>query len=107
MRLRQAVARSRDAEIAILRVGAQAVGLEILFAVMADGDALFRALRGFCALARRAPSVFFRAVGLATVLLAAAFRAGDFFNAAALAAAREVGFFLAIAMLPFRMVGKG
>ena len=43
MGLRQAVARSRDAEIAVLRVGAQAVGLEILFAVMADGDALFRA----------------------------------------------------------------
>ena len=42
MRLRQAVGGVRDAEVAILRVSAQAVGLEILFAVMADGDALLR-----------------------------------------------------------------
>ena len=42
MRLRQAVRGVRDAEVAVLRVGAQAVGLEILFAVMADGDALLR-----------------------------------------------------------------
>ena len=42
MRLRQAMARLRNAEIAVMRVGAQAVGLEILFAVMADGDALLR-----------------------------------------------------------------
>ena len=42
MRLRQAVGRVRDAEVAVLRVSAQAVGLEILFAVMADGDALLR-----------------------------------------------------------------
>jgi hypothetical protein len=40
------------------------------------------------------------------VLLAAGFRAGDFFNAAALAAAREVGFCLAIEVLPFRLSGK-
>ena len=42
MRLRQAVGGVRDAEVAVMRVGAQAVGLEILFAVMADGDALLR-----------------------------------------------------------------
>ena len=40
MRLRQAVGGVRNPEVAILRIGAQAVGLEILFAVMADGDAL-------------------------------------------------------------------
>ena len=44
MGLRQAMGGGGDAEVAVLRVGAQAVGLEILFAVMADGDALFRAL---------------------------------------------------------------
>src|ERR1019366_4602269 len=43
MRLRETMAGVGYAEIAILRVGAQAVGLEILVAVMADGDALFRA----------------------------------------------------------------
>ena len=42
MRLRQAVRRVRDAEVAVVRVSAQAVGLEILLAVMADGDALLR-----------------------------------------------------------------
>ena len=42
MRLRQAVGGVRNAEVAVFRVGAQAVGLEILFAVMADGDALLR-----------------------------------------------------------------
>ena len=40
MRLRQTMGCIRNAEIAVLRVGAQAVGFEILFAVMADGDAL-------------------------------------------------------------------
>ncbi|MGY4489150.1 hypothetical protein ACVWWR_008341 [Bradyrhizobium sp. LM3.2] len=38
--MREAVACSSDAEIAILRVGAQTVGLEVFLAVMADGDAL-------------------------------------------------------------------
>src|ERR1035437_9004292 len=42
MRLRQALAGVGDAEIAVLRVGAQAVGLEIFLAVMTDGDALLR-----------------------------------------------------------------
>src|SRR6478735_3837617 len=42
MRLRQAVRRVRNTEVAVLRVGAQAVGLEILLAVMADRDALLR-----------------------------------------------------------------
>src|SRR6476469_6907411 len=41
MRLRQAVSRLRYAEVAVFCVGAQAVGLKILFAMMADGDALF------------------------------------------------------------------
>ena len=56
MRLRQAVARVGDAEVAVMRVGAQAVGLEILFAVMADGDALLRPRAlgfGRCERARR------------------------------------------------------
>src|SRR6266480_4652330 len=62
--------------------------------------------------------IFFRAVGLALVLalvLAAALRAGDFFSAGVLAAAREpdvfldvfFGFlpcFLAIGVLPFRFL---
>ena len=42
MRLRQAVAGFGNAEVAIMRIAAQAVGFEILVAVMADGDALFR-----------------------------------------------------------------
>ena len=46
MRLREAVARGGDAEIAILRVGAQTVSLEVFLAVMADGDALLGP-RGF------------------------------------------------------------
>ena len=48
---------------------------------------------------------FFRADDLAAVLLAilpAALRAGDFLCAAMRLAAREVGFFLAIEVLPFR-----
>jgi hypothetical protein len=39
---------------------------------------------------------FFRAAGFAAVLLAAAFRAGDFFCAAVRLAARDLGFCLAI-----------
>src|SRR5256886_4953024 len=64
--------------------------------------------------------IFFRAVGLAFVLAlvsAAALRAGDFFSAAVLAAAREpdvllavfFGFllcFLAIGVLPFRFLSE-
>ena len=42
MRLRQAVGSVGNAEVAVMRVSAQPVGLEILFAVMADGDALLR-----------------------------------------------------------------
>src|SRR5258706_11094282 len=42
MRLRQAVAGLRDAEIPIVRVSAQAIGFEILVAIVADGDALLR-----------------------------------------------------------------
>src|ERR1700681_4834166 len=45
---------------------------------------------------------FFRAVGLAAVLLATVLRGGDFFCAAMRPAAREVGFCLAIGVLPFR-----
>jgi hypothetical protein len=48
----------------------------------------------------------FRAVDLAAVLLAV-LRAGDFFDAAVFAAARDFGFCLAIDALPFRMVRKG
>src|SRR5664279_1096462 len=40
MRPRQTLARLGHAEVAVLRVGAQAVGFKVLFAVMADGDAL-------------------------------------------------------------------
>jgi hypothetical protein len=43
---------------------------------------------------------FFRAEGLAAGL-PADLRAGDFFSAAAFAAARDFGFFLAIDVLPF------
>jgi hypothetical protein len=42
MRLRQTVARLGNAEVAVMRVSAQAVGDKILVAVMADRDALFR-----------------------------------------------------------------
>src|SRR5215468_12328827 len=42
MRLRQSMRRVLDAEVAIMRVGAQAVGLEIFLAMMTDGDALLR-----------------------------------------------------------------
>src|SRR5260221_1479283 len=42
MRLRQAVGRVRNAEVAVSSVGAQAVGQKILVAVMTDGDALLR-----------------------------------------------------------------
>src|ERR1700733_12486568 len=48
---------------------------------------------------------FFRAEDLAAVLtavLVVALRAGDFFRAVVRLAAREVGFFLAIGVLPFR-----
>ena len=44
MRLGQAVAGRGKPEIAILRIGAQAVSFEILVAVMTDGDALLRAI---------------------------------------------------------------
>src|SRR5260370_37080179 len=49
MRPRQALARLGNSEVAIVRIGAQAIGLEVLVAIMADGDALFRP----CALYRR------------------------------------------------------
>jgi hypothetical protein len=45
-------------------------------------------------------------IGLRAVDLAAGFRAGDFFNAAVFAAARDFGFCLAIEALPFRLSGK-
>src|SRR6202795_1347829 len=48
MRLRQAMTGLRNAEIAIVRVGAQAIGFEILVAIMTDGDALFRPRARFC-----------------------------------------------------------
>jgi len=48
MGARQTTARVGNAEIAVLRVGAQAVGLEILLAVMADRDTLFLARLWFC-----------------------------------------------------------
>ena len=44
MCLRQAVAGCGKPQIAVLRIGAQAVGFEILVAVMTDGDALLRAI---------------------------------------------------------------
>jgi hypothetical protein len=49
----------------------------------------------------------FRDVGLAAVLRAMLLPAGDFFCAAVRAAAREVGFCLAIDVLPFRSTQKG
>src|ERR1043166_2940291 len=47
MRLRQPMRRVLDAEVAIMRIGAQPVGSKILFAVMADRDALLRPRFGF------------------------------------------------------------
>jgi len=48
------VGRVRNAEVAVFRVGAKAVGFEILVAVMADRDALFRT-RGLCPWRRARP----------------------------------------------------
>src|ERR1700733_3320878 len=50
MRLCEAVARIGNAEVTVMRVGAQAVGFEVFLAVMADGDALLgtRALYRCC-----------------------------------------------------------
>src|SRR5437764_27488 len=45
---RKAMACIGDAEIAVFRVRPQAVGLEILLAMMADRDALFGARLRFC-----------------------------------------------------------
>lgn len=42
VRLREAARRIGKPEIAVMRVGTQAVGLEILVAIMADGNALVR-----------------------------------------------------------------
>src|SRR5258708_34162455 len=47
MPLRQALGCIADAEIAVFRVSAQTVGFEVLVAVVADGDALFRT-SAFC-----------------------------------------------------------
>src|SRR6266850_463944 len=47
MRLCQALGGLANAEIAVFRVSTQTVGLEILVAIMVDGDALFRP-RPFC-----------------------------------------------------------
>src|SRR6516164_7880467 len=94
MGARKASGRVRDAEVAILRIGAQSVGLEILLAVMADGDLLLRPRALHAGL--RPPLARDRLArgGFGTRL------ARDF-CAAVLAAAREVGFFLAISALPF------
>src|SRR6266446_5575219 len=48
MRPREAVAGLRNAEIAIVRVGAQAIGFEILVAIVTDGDALLRPRARLC-----------------------------------------------------------
>src|SRR6185437_7339005 len=40
MRLREAVTRIGNAEVAVVRIGAQTVGFKVLVAVMADRDAL-------------------------------------------------------------------
>ncbi len=74
MRLRQAMRRVLDAEVAVMRVGAQAVGLEILFAVMADGDALLRPR--LCFRCRRAAAL--RLDGLACGSLCGGSRARPF-----------------------------
>src|SRR5258705_11977245 len=47
MRLRQALGGLANAEIAVFCVSTQTVGFEVLVAIMADGDALFRP-RAFC-----------------------------------------------------------
>jgi len=48
----------------------------------------------------------FRAADLAAVFPAAALRAGDFFCAAVRAAVRDVGFCVALDVLPFGDAGK-
>jgi hypothetical protein len=102
MRLRQTIGSRRNAEVAVLRVSAQAVGLEISLAVMADGDALLGARapggrRRGALVVRPLALMVFRAVNFT-----AALRAGDFFCAATRFAERDVGFCLAIAALPSR-----
>src|SRR5665647_552806 len=108
MRPRQTLARLGHAEVAVLRVGAQAVGFKVLFAVMADGDALSwpgpldgsrRAALGLEFLSRRGFGG-----GLGRVL--GRVLAGDFFCAAARLAALDFGFCLAIDVLPFTVAGK-
>ena len=42
MRLRKAIGRLRNAEVAVVRVGAQPVRRKILITIMADRDALLR-----------------------------------------------------------------
>ena len=94
-----------------MRVGAQAVGFEILVAVMTDGDALFRTdaagggPRAGLGLAILGLDRFSRC-GFGGGLPCAVLRAGDFFCAAVRAAARDVGFCLAMDVLPFGVVGK-
>ena len=117
MRLRQAVAGGGDTEVAIMRVAAQAVGFEILLAIVADGDTLLRTTRRLgCRKPARGRAIFalrpwaliaFRDADFAAVLRVALLRGGDFFCAAVRAAARDVGFCLAIDVLPFRSMRKG
>ena len=82
MRLRQAVGGVGDAEVAIMRVAAQAVGDKILVAMMADGDALLRR-RAFTAAGARAPCglSFFALIDLAADLRAGCFCAAAIFSA--------------------------
>jgi hypothetical protein len=76
MRLGQAMGCLGNAEIAVMRVGTQTVGLEVLVAIMADGDALFRARALDRRRARPLLASFFRADDLAALF--ATLRAGDF-----------------------------
>jgi len=61
MRLRQAMGCLANAEIAVFRVSTQTVGFEILVAIVADGDALFRT-SAFCS--RHAARLGFAILGL-------------------------------------------
>src|SRR5882762_3272907 len=114
MRLRQTMTGFGDAEVAILRVGAQAIGFEILFGLMAMRcfgralkvalETLFAALAaafGLAAATRPFDLMVLRAEDLAVVP-----RPVHFFFTAVLAAAFDVAFCLAIFLAsPDRLIG--
>ena len=98
MRLRQAMAGLGNAEIAVLRIGAQAIGFEILFAVMTDGDALFRTRARFGGRQRAGLGL---ARGGFGDCFAGGLARGRFFQRGVFAAVRDLGYRPAIDALLF------